>query len=799
MKRLSLGATLSWDISAQEAAASKSQFIEKEHLLVALLSLGKVTALRPEELGVNLQDWDGLCSEHRALEDVLRRFTLDMAKLRRAARNRLGAGHFMRTDQVVHRSEECKAVFGRADALGSSENITSLDLLAAVLETPGPVISSVLRDFGINAPDLKESILSPGRGRQTVKVKEKSEDNRQRNRAGGEDGQTPTPCLDRYGRDLTQEAAEGRLGPFVGRRKELLQVIQALARSSKNNPVLVGEAGVGKTAIVEALALRAVQGKDSQVLSGKRFVELNMGALTGGTKLRGEFEERLTRLVDEVRNHPNVIVFIDELHNLMGAGRAEGSMDAANLLKPALARGDFRCIGATTIEEFRRHVEHDPALERRFERIVIGEPSREEAIEMLKGLRPKLERHHGACISDKAIEASVDLSMRFDADHRLPDKAIDLLDKAGSRTRVPDLSMGPGGQACDGRQGKRPEVTEITVAEVLSEKTGVPLEIILGSNQGAAESRILDLEPFLRKRIMGQDEAIGRVCQRLRMSYSGVGRRQGPLAVFLLLGPTGVGKTELARSLAAFLFGRDSEMIRIDLSEYMEEHSVSKLIGAPPGYVGYEDEGQLTGRLRTKPHSVVLFDEVEKAHPKVIDLFLQLFDEGRLTDSKGRTVDGKNAIFVMTSNISPDSAKARPIGFGKDSADTGRSDGAVPNELKKYFRAELINRIDEIVLFRQLSQGDVKSILKRMLDDISLNLKGQHGITITFSPGVEDLVVAEGFSPQYGVRELRRAVERLVLSPLSSLALSGRLKEGRSWRVAQQEGSVSVEPQEKGR
>ena len=794
MKRLSLGATLAWDISAQEAAASKSQFIEKEHLFIAVLSLDKVTALRPEALGISPQDWDGLCSEQRALGEVLSRLALDMPALRRAVRNRLGAGNAVRAEKVIHRSEECKALFGRADALSTSEDIRSLHLFAAILETPGPVISSVLNDLAVSIGKLRDLLLTTGSDRLSVKVEERPEPNQKKNRPVCEEPADSTPCLDRYGRDLTREAREGRLGPFVGRRKELLQIVQTLARSSKNNPVLVGEAGVGKTAIVEALALRGFRGKDAQVLSGKRFVELNMGTLTGGTKFRGEFEERLTRLVDEVKNHPEVIVFIDELHNLMGAGRAEGGMDAANLLKPALARGDFRCIGATTIEEFRRHIENDPALERRFEKIVIGEPSREEALEILKGLRPKLERHHGVCISDKAIDASVDLSVRFDADHRLPDKAIDLLDKAGSRVRVPVLSMGFGGQTCEGRQAKRSDVTGRTVAEVLSEKTGVPLEIIIGAVHGTAGSRILDLEPFLRRHIIGQDEAIGRICQRLRMSYSGVGKRNGPLAVCLLLGPTGVGKTELARSLAAFLFGRDSEMIRIDMSEYMEEHTVSKLIGAPPGYVGYEDEGQLTGRLRTKPHSVVLFDEVEKAHPKVFDILLQLFDEGRLTDAKGRTVDGKNAVFVMTSNIRPDLVRARPIGFGEKETEAESDSPPVLKELRKHFREELINRIDEIILFHHLAEGDVRRILRLMLDEIAADLKDQHGTTVSFSPEAEDLIVQEGYSPQYGVRELRRTVERLVLSPLSSLALTGRLREERTWRVAEREGRISMEP-----
>ncbi len=463
-----------------------------------------------------------------------------------------------------------------------------------------------------------------------------------------------TPYLNQYGDDLTRKAREGRIHQVIGRRDETLLIIQTLARRSKNNPVLVGEPGVGKTAIVENLAIRAVQGKDP-VLAGQRIVELNMGMLVSGTKYRGEFEERLTKILEELSSVPNIILFIDEIHTVVGAGSAGGSSDAANILKPALARGNLKCIGATTIAEYRRYIEKDAALERRFEKIIINEPSRDEALEILKGIKSEYEKHHNIRISNKALEAAVDLSIRFDSDHRLPDKAIDLLATAASKTELPMLSMGPDAARQPKIQGQDgSEVTENTIAQVLSEKINVPFEVIFGKTQTGESSQLLELEAKIKKELIGQDKAVEQVCQRLQMAYAGLGRRRGPLAVFIFLGPSGVGKTELARLLAAYLLGSESDMIRIDMSEYMEEHSVAKLIGSPPGYVGHEEEGQLTGKLRTKPHAVVLFDEVEKAHSRVFDLFLQLFDEGRLTDSKGRTVDAANAIFIMTSNISAD-------------------------------------------------------------------------------------------------------------------------------------------------
>lgn len=792
MKNLSIGSSFAWQIAANEAAAGKFQFIEKEHVFIGILSLGKLLMLSPEKSGLKSQDRQALQIESDFIEDLLREFEIDSTQLRRQLREKLGDGNYERTEKVVHRSEACKRVFKRTEELAaSSKEISCLHLFAALMEEPQDIINEVVQAAGTEPAALRERALafmdSWQKGdRDPVEVHP------------GEHKvtRTGTHYLVRYGRDLTLEAREGKLGPFIGRRKELLQVIQTLARRSKNNPVLVGEAGVGKTAIVETLALRVIEGKDSQVLAGKRIIEINVSALVGGTKYRGEFEERLSHIIEEARAHPEVIVFIDELHNVIGAGRAEGSMDAANLMKPALACGDLRCIGATTIGEYRRYIETDPALERRFEKVVVNEPSSDESLEMLEGIRPKWEKHHGVSITDRALLAAVDLSIRFDVDHQLPDKAIDLVDKAGARTRIPLLSgwiegdkVNPlaGTSGVDGRR----EVTEVTIAQVLSEKMGLPLEIITGHIEGMKQSRLFGLESFLRKRIIGQDDAIRLVCQRLLMSHTGLAKRRGPLAVFLFLGPTGVGKTELARSLAEFLFGSDLQLIRFDMSEFIEEHSVAKLIGSPPGYVGHEEEGQLTGRLRTKPYSVVLFDEVEKAHQRVFDLFLQLFDEGRLTDAKGRTADARNAIFIMTSNIAVDMHR-RKIGFGDQ--DTVDLKSTALQEVKKYFRTEFVNRINEIVIFRSLNEEHVKQILRPMVAEICDNVQTKHNVMLKVGEEVEQFVAQAGYSPEYGVRELRRAVEQLIQIPLSNLILSGEFEKCTNWQVVCGSGGLSIIP-----
>jgi len=787
LKKLSVGVHMVWRIAAWEVGAARHQYIEKEHILIGICSLEKVVTLDVGETRLTPQTLQALEAVHDNIESLLGMFELDETRLRRQVREKLGQGNYEHIEKIIHRSENCKKVFNRAHELATSGGeISCFHLLAAILEEPGDVIGTIFDEEGVKPAELFQRALA-----WEIKKQEPNQESVKVSRGETKMVKGGTHYLNRYGRDLTCEAGEGKLGPFVGRRKELLQVIQTLARRTKNNPVLVGEAGVGKTAIVEALALRVVQGKDPHVLAEKRIIELNMGTLVGGSRYRGEFEQRLTGIIEEARNHPEVILFIDEIHNVVGAGRAVGGMDAANLLKPALASGDFRCIGATTISEYRRYIESDSALERRFEKIMVNEPSQNEALEILRGIRPRLEKHHHVKITDRALEAAVDLSIRFDGDHQLPDKAIDLVDKAGARTRIPVLSM-----RLDRKEGETgleegvgfTEVTELTIAHVLFEKTKIPLEVITGHLEGMARSRLLQLEPTLNKRLIGQKKVVKRVSERLLMAHAGLGERRGPLAVFLFLGPTGVGKTELARLLAEYLFGIKSDMIRLDMSEYMEEHSVAKLIGSPPGYVGYKEEGQLTGKMRTNPYAVVLLDEIEKAHPRVLDLFLQVFDEGRLTDSKGRTINARNAIFIMTSNIRTENIRETPPIYDR------KKNKGIRERLRRVMRPEFINRIDELLIFKTLSENDVKKILKPMLNEICENLQEQHQVTLRIGEEVERFLVKAGYSPNYGVRELRRTVERLIQIPLSRVILSGDLEKHTNWQIKCSDDEISIIP-----
>jgi ATP-dependent Clp protease ATP-binding subunit ClpC len=694
------------------------------------------------------------------------------------------------------RSAESKGAFKRAAVACGSGPVTGLHLLAALLACPDEATNDVLaeRRVAVEALIRRADAFSGASATPDAKPVASPE-------AGEEPSTTPT--LDRYGRDLTRLAARGELGPVIGRRDELLQVLQTLARRSKNNPVLVGEAGVGKTAIVEALAIRAAAGKDQEVLGGKRIVELNLGALLGGTEYRGEFEKRLTRILDEARADPGLILFIDEVHTVVGAGRVgAGGTDAANILKPALARGELVVIGATTLDEYRRHIEKDPALERRFERIEVGEPSPEETLEILRGLRPKWESHHGVTIEDAALEAAVKLSVRFDPEHRLPDKAVDLVDKAAARARIPKLSMvpprpaGPArGPVTDGEH-----VDARLVAEVLADKRGLGLDLVaaeLGDRSGA---RLLGIEGFLKSRLVGQDAAVERVARRLRLSHAGLADRRGPLAVFLLLGPTGVGKTEMARLLAEGLFGDADEMVRFDMSEYMEEHAVAKLLGSPPGYVGHEEEGLLIQGLRRRPHAVVLLDEVEKAHPRLFDVFLQVFDEGRVTGAAGRVADARNAIFVMTSNLGGSEPKPR-LGFSDEASgpepavnDDVALESAALEAARGFFRAELLNRIDEVVVLRRLSEADVLRIAGSSLRALAASIRERHGVELRVEPGAVECVASAGYSPAYGARELRRVVERLVEAPLAELVLSGELGRHRAWRMVREGERIHVRP-----
>jgi ATP-dependent Clp protease ATP-binding subunit ClpC len=643
---------------------------------------------------------------------------------------------------------------------------------------------------------------------------------------GNGSNKSKTPTLEEFGTNLTQKATDGKLDPVVGRQKEIERVIQILGRRTKNNPVLIGEPGVGKTAIAEGLAQRIANNDIPDILEGKRVVTLDIGLLIAGTKYRGEFEERLKKIMDEIRSADNVILVIDEVHTLIGAGAAEGAIDAANILKPALARGELQCIGATTSEEYRKHIEKDAALERRFQPVVVGEPSVDEAIEILYGLRDRYETHHKLKISDEAVVAAAKFADQYIADRFLPDKAIDLIDEAGSRVRLLNSQLPPAARELDrelrdilrskdeavraqdfekaGQLRERemeikgqisaialskksettvvndsPIVTEEDIAQIVASWTGIPVNKLTRSES----EKLLNMEETLHNRIIGQDEAVVAVSRAIRRARVGLKNPNRPIASFIFSGPTGVGKTELTKALASYFFGSEEAMVRLDMSEYMERHTVSKLIGSPPGYVGYNEGGQLTEAVRRRPYTVVLFDEIEKAHPDVFNLLLQILEDGRLTEAKGRTIDFKNTLLILTSNIGSKVIEkgGGSLGFelteDQNEYQYARIRSLVNEELKQYFRPEFLNRLDEIIVFRQLTKDEVGEIAEIMLKEVFERI-GEKGIQIDVTERFKKRLIDEGFNPSYGARPLRRAVMRLLEDSLAEEVLTERIKTG---------------------
>ncbi|KAM3367145.1 hypothetical protein ACQJBY_016042 [Aegilops geniculata] len=648
---------------------------------------------------------------------------------------------------------------------------------------------------------------------------------------GGSSGQK-MPTLEEYGTNLTKLAEEGKLDPVVGRQDQIERVTQILGRRTKNNPCLIGEPGVGKTAIAEGLAQRICNGDVPETIEGKKVITLDMGLLVAGTKYRGEFEERLKKLMEEIKQNDDIILFIDEVHTLIGAGAAEGAIDAANILKPALARGELQCIGATTLDEYRKHIEKDPALERRFQPVKVPEPTVEESIQILRGLRERYELHHKLRYTDDALVAAAQLSYQYISDRFLPDKAIDLIDEAGSRVRLRHAQLPDEAKELDkklrqitkdkneavrGQDFEKagelrdeemelkaqitaiidkskemvkaetesgevgPLVTEADIQHIVSSWTGIPVEKVSSDES----DRLLKMEETLHTRIIGQDEAVKAISRAIRRARVGLKNPNRPIASFIFSGPTGVGKSELAKALASYYFGSEEAMIRLDMSEFMERHTVSKLIGSPPGYVGYTEGGQLTEAVRRRPYTVVLFDEIEKAHPDVFNMMLQILEDGRLTDSKGRTVDFKNTLLIMTSNVGSSVIEkgGRKIGFDLDSdeKDTSynRIKSLVTEELKQYFRPEFLNRLDEMIVFRQLTKLEVKEIADIMLKEVFDRLKAKE-IDLQVTEKFRDRVVDEGYNPSYGARPLRRAIMRLLEDSLAEKMLAGEVKEGDS-------------------
>ena len=692
-------------------------------------------------------------------------------------------------------------------------------LLAAATEPQGDA-AKILTEFGVNK-DLVYQALLKVRGNHRV------DDPR---------AESKYRALEKYSIDLTKLAMEGKLDPVIGREEEIRQVMQTLTRRKKNNPVIIGEAGVGKTAIAEGLAARIASGDVPASLKGRRVLALDMGALVAGSKFRGEFEERLKSVMDEVKQaQREIILFLDEIHTMVGAGAAEGGIDASNMLKPALARGELQAIGATTLDEYRKYIEKDTALERRFQPVYLEEPSLDDTVEILRALRPRYEAHHGVTISDSALLAAARLSDRYISDRQLPDKAIDFMDEAASKLRI-DAETQPSSlhemedrisrltdlewaasqkgeyeaaaqyktervrleteyreEQRKASEGSTPDmvVDEEDIAELVSRWTGIPAGRLL--EQEAA--RLMHMEEALHQRIIGQEEAVDAVSEAIRRSRSGLSDPRRPIGSFIFLGPTGVGKTELSKALAEFLFDDEANMVRIDMSEYMEKHSVSRLIGAPPGYIGYDEGGQLTEAVRRRPYRVVLFDEIEKAHPDVFNALLQILDDGRLTDGHGRTVDFRNTVVIMTSNLGTGDFARQPYGFRTDGGDqkseSKRLRNSVEEALKKTFRPEFLNRIDETIVFQPLTQQEIVQVVKLMVKDVQERLV-ERGITFELTPAASDWVAREGFDPVYGARPLRRALQRFLENPLSKGILSGEFQSGDHVMVDAGEGELAL-------
>jgi ATP-dependent Clp protease ATP-binding subunit ClpC len=796
-------------LAQEEARRLGHNFVGTEQILLGLIGEGTGVAAKVlKSLGVNLKD------SRIEVEKIIGRGSGFVA---------VEIPFTPRAKRVLELSLE------EARQLGHNYIGTEHLLLGLIREGEG-VAARVLENLNIDLTKVRTQVIrmlgetsEVGAGASTTK------------------GNLKTATLDEFGTNLTKLASESKLDPVVGRHSEIDRVVQILGRRTKNNPVLIGEPGVGKTAIAEGLAQRIETGDIPDILEDKRVLTLDIGLLVAGTKYRGEFEERLKKIMEEIKSAGNVILVIDEVHTLIGAGAAEGAIDAANILKPALARGELQCIGATTLDEYRKHIERDAALERRFQPVMVGEPSIEDTIEILKGLRERYEQHHRLKITDDALEAAAHLGDRYISDRFLPDKAIDLIDEAGSRVRLINSKLPPEAKQIDrelrqvqkqkeesvrdqnfdqagqlrekemelsakikevldnkkeSTAGDQPDaddsvksdskllqsplVSEEDVAHIVASWTGVPVQKLTETES----VKLLNMEETLHQRLIGQDEAVKAVSRAIRRARVGLKNPNRPIASFIFSGPTGVGKTELTKSLASYFFGSEEAMIRLDMSEFMERHTVSKLIGSPPGYVGFNEGGQLTEAVRRRPYTVVLFDEVEKAHPDVFNLLLQLLEDGRLTDSKGRTVDFKNTLLIMTSNIGSKVIEKGGGGLGFEfSGDSvedsqyNRIKSLVNEELKQYFRPEFLNRLDEIIVFRQLTKNEVKEIAEIMLQEVFVRLQDK-GIKLNVTDAFKERLVEEGYNPSYGARPLRRAVMRLLEDSLAEEVLSGRIKDG---------------------
>lgn len=791
-------------LAQEEAVRLGHRNIGTEHILLGLIREGDgIAAKALQALGLGLDRIQG------EVESLIGRGTEQPNNI----------NYTPRAKKVIELSMD------EARKLGHTYVGTEHILLGLIREGEG-VAARVLNNLGVSLNKARQQVLQLLGNSETLSSHQQS--------PGAANVNTPT--LDSLARDLTAVAREGGLDPVIGREKEIERVIQVLSRRTKNNPVLIGEPGVGKTAIAEGLAQRIVNNEIPETLRNKRVMTLDMGTVVAGTKYRGEFEDRLKKIMDEIRQAGNIILFIDELHTLIGAGGAEGAIDASNILKPSLARGELQCIGATTLDEYRKYIEKDAALERRFQPIQVDEPSTDEAVQILYGLRDRYEAHHRVKITDEAIRQAVYLSDRYITDRFLPDKAIDLIDEAASKVRLQSYTVPPNLKDLEKKleevrkekdaavqsqefekaaslrdreqrlreelektksewqekQGQTDsEVTTEDIASVVSSWTGIPVVKL----KEEETERLLKMEEILHRRVIGQEDAVKSISRAIRRARAGLKDPKRPIGSFIFLGPTGVGKTELARALAESLFGSEDSMIRIDMSEYMEKHSTSRLVGAPPGYVGFDEGGQLTEKVRRKPYSVVLLDEIEKAHPEVFNILLQVLEDGRLTDSKGRTVDFRNTVIIMTSNVGADMIKKNTyLGFTTPNSTKQYDDmkDRVLGELKRSFRPEFLNRIDEIIVFHSLNEEHISQIVTLMANQLRDRLKEQ-GIDFILTDEAKKFLAKEGFDPAYGARPLRRSIQRNIEDRLSEELLLGNIKQGDTVTIDVEDGKIKVD------
>ena len=802
-------------LAAQEAISFRHQAVGTEHLLLGLVIeqegiagiLLRERGLTVEIVRQEIEALTGYGSNRKEIDPYLMPYSPRAKKV------------------VVAATEEAKRL--KIPQVGTEHLLLGL-LQEEVLAT------KIMRDNHIELEELMKTIyekigIQPSKARST------------KGQVSGNHAKDKTPTLDSLSRDLTALARQGKLDPVIGRNEEVRRMIQVISRRTKNNPVLVGEPGVGKTAIVEGLAQRMVNGEVPEEIASKRLMMLDMGALVAGTKYRGEFEERMKKIIEEIYTQQDVILFIDELHTLIGAGGAEGAIDASNILKPALARGELQVIGATTLDEYQKYIEKDAALERRFASIHVEEPTAEDSIQILKGLRKHYEAHHHVEITDDAIQAAVQLSVRYITSRRLPDKAIDLMDETAAKARLDvTTKVSPivlleeeilhfeqlKNQAIQHQNfdeaakfrkkelAKRAKLEKLIeklesspktdyiasigegdIAEVVSQWTGIPLQQM----EKKESERLINLESVLHKRVIGQSEAVSAVAHSIRRARSGLKDPRRPIGSFLFLGPTGVGKTELAKTLAEAMFGEQDALVRIDMSEYMEKHSVSRLVGSPPGYVGFDEGGQLTEKIRQRPYAVILLDEIEKAHPDVFNILLQVLDDGHLTDSKGRKVDFRNTVIIMTSNLGAVALREeKSVGFGAKTVQQNHDamEKRIREELKNSFRPELLNRIDETIVFHKLQKEELRQIVGIMAKEITSRLQ-ELNITVKITSAVLDVLAEEGFDPEYGARPIRRAIQKKIEDPLSEALLSGEIRFGQQVTIGATKGKITIKGKEK--